>query len=149
MDSVYFPTNSTLNMTLPSEDLMFMTRQDWALLLEKAITIDFSAGDVIVEKDSMQQAICIVKTGSVRVEREDNVLAVYGAGAVFGEMSFLENRETSASVIAQTSATIHVVEGMVVYGLLVSVPGFATRFYQTLAVVLARRLRELAAQFHQ
>ena len=89
----------------------------------------------------------MVDKGAVRIERERGVvLAEHGPGAVFGEMSFLENREASADVIAQVDTTIRVIQGMYVYGLMVSVPGFATRFYQTLAVVLARRLRASSEQ---
>src|SRR5690606_3502069 len=66
-------------------------------------------------------------------------------GDVFGEMSFLESAAASASIVAQEPCELDVIEGAFVHSLLGSVPGLAARFYQSLAVTLARRLRENTA----
>jgi hypothetical protein len=57
-------------------------------------------------------------------------------------MSFLENTGASASVIADEAVEVSVIDEIRVRSLLESVPGFAIRFYKTLAVNLAHRLRE-------
>jgi hypothetical protein len=71
-------------------------------------------------------------------------VARLGPGQVFGEMSYLEHDDTgaSASVIADDDdVEVEVVKGADVDTLLTSDPGFSARFYRSLAVGLARRLR--------
>jgi CRP-like cAMP-binding protein len=122
---------------------VFLTRQDWDLLFEKATVAKYRKGDVILEKGAQHRTIYVIKKGTVRVEMASGVEAGRrGEGAVFGEMSFLDNRGASASIVAQDSVDVYVLDEAFVNALLISVPGLATRFYQTLAVTLAYRLRE-------
>ena len=122
---------------------VFLTRQDWDLLFEKATVAKYRKGDVILEKGVQHRAIYVLKKGTVRVETAPGVeVGRRGEGAVFGEMSFLDNQGASASIVAQDSVDVYVLNEANVNALLISVPGLATRFYQTLAVTLAYRLRE-------
>ncbi|HSH05718.1 MAG TPA: cyclic nucleotide-binding domain-containing protein [Anaerolineae bacterium] len=122
---------------------VFLTSSDWQLLYEKAERVRYSADEIILEKGSQRRAILIVDKGKVRVEQTEGVVvAEHGPRTVLGEMSFLGSTDASASIIAANDTEMLIVEETYVYGLMVSVPGFATRFYQTLAVTLAHRLRE-------
>jgi hypothetical protein len=60
-------------------------------------------------------------------------------------MSFVEKAEATAVVVAEEPCDIQVIEGEHVLGLIESVPGFGTRFYRTLAMQLAQRLRKETA----
>ena len=129
------------------ETFKFLTESDWRLLLEKAERVSYPQGQAIIEEGAKRKAIFVVQNGTVRVERAapdsmPALLAQFGPGAVFGEMSFLEDRGASAAVLAGTAVDLYVIEDVYVHSLLMSVSGFATRFYHSLAVTLARRLRE-------
>jgi extracellular factor (EF) 3-hydroxypalmitic acid methyl ester biosynthesis protein len=123
----------------------FLTKEDINLLVEKADRVAFRKDELILEEGSRRQAIFIVREGAVRVERTHSGKSVayvrLGSGEIFGEMSFVENQGASASVFADTDMEVDVIEGHHVNALMASVPGFGTRFYQSLAVTLAHRLR--------
>lgn len=127
----------------------FLTQDDERLLLERAKRVHYKPGEAILEEGSRRQAIFVIRSGLVGVEvahlGRGVALRQLGPGAVFGEMSFLESSAASASVIAREDAEVDVIEGTFVHSLLESVPGMAARFYQSLAVTLAQRLRENTA----
>jgi CRP-like cAMP-binding protein len=123
----------------------FLTDEDRKLLVEKAVERHFRKGELILEEGSTRQGLFMVKDGTVRVERshmgQGVAYAVLGTGEVFGEMSFLDNEGASASVYAKDDCVTQVIDGSDVMALMASVPGFAARFYQSLASMLAGRLR--------
>jgi extracellular factor (EF) 3-hydroxypalmitic acid methyl ester biosynthesis protein len=127
----------------------FLTQDDERLLLEKATSITYGAGEQILEEGSRRQGIFIVRSGIVSIEvahlGRGVAIRQLGPGTVFGEMSFLESAAASASVVAREDVTLDTIEGPYVHSLLASVPGLAARFYQSLAVMLAQRLRENTA----
>ncbi|MFH0822240.1 MAG: cyclic nucleotide-binding domain-containing protein [Pseudomonadota bacterium] len=126
--------------------LQFLTAEDLRLFVEKAVGHHFASDELILEEGSRRQAIFMVRKGMVRIERshlgQGVAYAHLGPGEVFGEMSFLENTGASASVYADDEVDVDVVEGAQANALMMSVPGFATRFYQSLAITLAHRLRK-------
>jgi extracellular factor (EF) 3-hydroxypalmitic acid methyl ester biosynthesis protein len=127
----------------------FLTRDDEQLLLEKSTCVTYRSGEQILEEGSRRQGIFIVRSGIVGIEvahlGRGVAIRQLGPGAVFGEMSFLESAAASASVVAREDVTLDIIEGPYVHSLLASVPGLAARFYQSLAVMLAQRLRENTA----
>ena len=136
------------------ETFRFLTEADWMLALEKAERRTFADGEALIEQDGEFRQLCIIEQGEVRVEMRSPdggrvVITRGGYGQVFGEMSLLGRTGASASVIAEGEVTAHVITEEQLLALLVSVPGFATRFYHSLAVELARRLREANERFIQ
>ncbi|MBI5251357.1 MAG: cyclic nucleotide-binding domain-containing protein [Desulfomonile tiedjei] len=123
----------------------FLTNEDLSLLVEKADRGSFGKDERILEEGSRRQAIFLVRKGTVRIERMHSGKSIayvsLGPGEIFGEMSFVENQGASASVFADSDVDVDVIEGHHVNALMASVPGFGTRFYQSLAVTLAHRLR--------
>jgi hypothetical protein len=91
----------------------------------------------------------LLRDGFVRIERaylgQAIAVARRGPGEFFGEMSFLESGVASASAVADCDVEVAIVSTADVQSLLASVSGFATRFYQSLALALSQRLRELTA----
>jgi CRP-like cAMP-binding protein len=159
MNHAYFPTVfnigiSSVNLEAQekkqAEMTVFLSNQDWELLLEKAETRLYQPDDVILQMGEQPQAMYLISKGQVRIEqRPGRVLAYHGPGAVFGEMSFLQGKEASASVIAVDKVEIRIMHLIHVNSLLNSVPGLATRFYQTLAVTLAQRLQKASELLSQ
>jgi extracellular factor (EF) 3-hydroxypalmitic acid methyl ester biosynthesis protein len=125
--------------------LEFLTTEDMDLLEEKAEHLHFKKNELILQEGSRRQAIFVVRQGTVRVERTHSGKAVpyarLGPKEIFGEMSFVENEAASATVLAEGDVELDLIEGHHVHGLMASVPGFGTRFYQSLALTLSHRLR--------
>ena len=73
-------------------------------------------------------------------------IAQLGAGELFGDMGFIEGLPASASIIAQEPTTVEIIDPEHVRHLIKMDPGFYGRFYQSLAKILSRRLREAIVQ---
>ena len=156
MENAYFPIIFDLGIKEPDVQpdeptaLACMTNQDWMLLAENSDLKPYEKGDVILKKGEEPDAIYIVENGQVRIERESgDVIARRGPGAVFGEISFLEGKGTSANVVADGSVEVSVIGKVHVEALLDSNPDFAVRFYKTLAYTLAYRLRQAAERLNK
>jgi extracellular factor (EF) 3-hydroxypalmitic acid methyl ester biosynthesis protein len=90
----------------------------------------------------------IIRQGAVRVSPRSapgKIVGYLEEGELFGELSFLENAAASADVIADVPCRIDVVEREAIYELLAGRPGFARRFFQSLATLLSLRLRRTSA----
>jgi extracellular factor (EF) 3-hydroxypalmitic acid methyl ester biosynthesis protein len=139
-------TSPSDNPNAGSSALRFLTDEDHRLLGEQAHHGRFDRGGVVLAEGSPRKVIVLLRKGFVRVERaylgRGIAIARGGPGDIFGEMSFLEGGGASASVVADEYVEVDVIEGADVNTLLASVPGFATRFYQSLAVRLSERLAE-------
>ena len=126
----------------------FMHQEDWELLLDNAQLVVCPAETVLIQQGIILPGIYIVKKGTLRVEQTrasgPQVLARRGPGALLGDMSVLENTTAMANVIANVYAEVYQVETGALIALFNNNPIFALRFYHSLAVNLAQRLREAA-----
>ena len=136
-----------------TDTLPMLSPQDWALLGEQTKPTPYPRGEIILAEGGHRRALHIVNSGTVRVEQAQNgqgiALALLGPGEIFGEMGFVENAPASASVVAQDDAVIDVIEGEALQSLMASQPGFAVRFYHSLAIMLVRRLRATSRRLAQ
>jgi extracellular factor (EF) 3-hydroxypalmitic acid methyl ester biosynthesis protein len=127
----------------------FLSVEDERRLLERARPLTLSAGTTILGEGSERQAIFVLRRGAARVERAQSgrgiALARLEPGDVFGEVSFLERAAASASVVAENEVEVEVIEGDEVRDVLESDPLLAAHAYRSLALILARRLRDSAA----
>ena len=125
--------------------LEMLTAHDWALLDERMKPHAFPRGAPLLQEGVHRRALMIVRSGTVRVERSTRgralVLSQLGAGEVLGEIGFVEDRPASASVVAEEACVVDVIEGDALQSLIAAEPGFAARFYHSLAIALARRTR--------
>ena len=74
-------------------------------------------------------------------------IAELGKDEFFGDMNFLEGLGASASVIADGPTKVLIITPEETNTLLLSVPGLSSRFYQSLALNLSRRLRQTTERF--
>ena len=136
-------------------------------LLDSGEPRNFGPGDLIIRQGTRLDGIFVIMDGEVRVEHGFRVIrkAVVnqtdgtrtvkeipgrlsvevtrlGRGAIFGEMSFVDDSPTSASVSAIETVKTVFINGESVRARLAADAGFAKRFYHSLASVLAKRLRE-------
>jgi CRP-like cAMP-binding protein len=125
-----------------------LSEDEHARLLAGARRLTFAAGETILAEGASAKAIYVLRSGRAHVERahlgHGIALAKLGAGEVFGEISFLQRSRASGSVIADGKAEVEVLDRALIEQLL-SVPAVAIAFYRTLALALARRLRETSA----
>ena len=138
---------------MKTDTLPMLSPQDWALLNEHVKPVDHPQGGVILAEGSHRRALHIVNSGTVRVEQAQNghgiALALLGPGEIFGEMGFVENAPASASVVAQDDCVIDIIEGEALQSVMASEPGFAVRFYHSIAITLIRRLRVTSRRLAQ
>ncbi|MCR9142157.1 MAG: cyclic nucleotide-binding domain-containing protein [bacterium] len=125
-----------------------LTENDWKQLLRNARRIAFKKDEVLIEEGATSKILYILREGYVRVDRNHDgqslTYARLGPGELFGEMSFLEQADASASVIAEDDVEADAIDGPFLTSLLASEPGFSARFYNSLAVTLSHRLRDIS-----
>ncbi len=125
--------------------LSYLNVADREALLAAAYRKSFETDEVILREGETRNAIFVIYSGQARVERShmdiDVEIARLGVGEIFGEMGFIEGFEASASVVADETSEIGVIDAQRVQALIDADPYFYGRFYQSLAQILSRRLR--------
>ncbi len=127
--------------------LEFLTQNDWVLIAAKARRQTFTTAQEIITQGLPGDMIYILRSGSASVELSAGdskvKLATLNPGDICGEMSFLEKGNSTAAVVANSDdVQVDAVQGSDLRQLFEAFPGLGVRFYRSLAVVLARRLRD-------
>ncbi len=124
--------------------LMYLTPNDWALIVDKAVRMQFKAGGNIVQKSKRTHGLYLILNGvaSVQIAALGTSLEV-SAGEVCGEISFLDELPATAEVIAKTAVEAYYLDRPTLLSLFELFPHLGSRFYHSLAGILSRRLREL------
>jgi CRP-like cAMP-binding protein len=112
----------------------------------------FAAGDAIVREGEKGDRMYFVCSGQVKVIKQPAgepalVLAEFGPGDFFGEMSLVESVVRSASVIAQVPTRVYTLRGMDFYKLYRQRPDQYGIVMLNIARDLARRLRRADEHF--
>ncbi len=114
---------------------------DW--LIDAGTREKYAPGEYLINEGVNSGRLMIVIEGSVAVHVGTVKVANIGVGEVIGEISLLDSRPPSASIISDG-------EGVIVLAVpfekfhtkFASDPRFAARFYNALGVFLAQRLRK-------
>ena len=93
--------------------------------------------EVLVRKGDPGSELLIILEGEARVEANGSEVARISAGEFFGEISLLDGKPRSASVIARTPMSVLIIQKAAFDHLLGTVPGLAQRMIE----VLCARLR--------
>jgi len=130
--------------------LEFLTPNDWVLLSTKATRLKFSPGEEIIREGAPGETIYIIKKGIASVElgggSQRTPVAVLLEDDICGEITFLDGGLTTASVVAKGEVEVDAVNAEELRQLFAVFSGFSARFYRSLAVALAKRLRETSRQ---
>jgi len=142
-----------MSNTIPRQDvsilsaakngLLYLTPNDWALVVDKAVRMQFQAGDTIVQKGKRTQGVYLLLKGTASVQIPSRGNLAIGAGEVCGEISFLDELPATADVVAKTPVDAYYLDRPTLRSLFELFPHLGSRFYQSLAGILSRRLREL------
>jgi len=126
------------------DKLSFLGDKDFELLQRSSQRRRIARGDVIVREGQSPEAIFFVQEGSISVRAGGVTVGYFGPGQILGEISFLERRNASATVVAEGDAVVDRIDNADLEALLSSHPDLAARFYRSLAVSLSRRVRALS-----
>lgn len=133
-------------MLQSTNKLEFLTQNDWVLLNSRAYRLVFKLGDAIIREGSVGDVLYIIRSGTASVELTINRVNVRIAELVpddiCGDMAFLDSGQSTATVIARDeSVEVDALRASDLRDMFESFPGLGLRFYRSLALVLARRLR--------
>lgn len=131
--------------------LQYLNANDWVLITAKAKRLTFRLGEPIIKEGSVGNALYVIRKGSASVELSGTdsrtVVANLEQEDICGDMAFIERATATASVIAKEDRVeVDAIQASDMAQLFESFPGLASRFYRSLAVVLARRLAETSRQ---
>jgi CRP-like cAMP-binding protein len=140
---------------MPGNRLQYLTQNDWVIIGAKASRHAFKLGEEIIREGESGEAIFIIRRGEATVELAGTgaraIVAHLGPEDICGEMAFLEQgRSTAAVVAAEERVEVDSVPSSELRAIFEAFPGLASRFFMSLAVILAKRLqitsRELARE---
>lgn len=126
----------------------FLTDDEYQALLQASERKAYKPEETLIQAGQQQTNLYIIVKGEVKVQRDHGEgfvieLSRHGPGEIFGDMSFLEGQAASASVVAADAEVLaFVISHDHIHRLTQSNPLFAGHFYQSLAEILSRRLRE-------
>ena len=125
----------------------FLRDEEHNQLLKDSERKVYKPGEVLIQEGSNQTSIFVIVKGEAKVQRDHEGFAIelsrHGPGEIFGDMSFIEGQPASASVVAgDEEVLVFIVHHSHISTLMGQNPAFAARFYQSLADVLSRRLRD-------
>ena len=99
-------------------------------------------GHVLIRSGTKTEFLYIVIDGSLKVLLSSGFnLAAVGVGEILGEISLVDSRPTTASVVVEDDCVVLAVPQRALRDKLHKDQGFAARFYRALAIFLANRMR--------
>lgn len=145
LDTIYEPSwvAANINDNLPNLD-----DADVAWMANAGHQQQVAAGEVLVSAGQPVESLYIVLDGEMSVTLGgDKFVAVLAPGDIIGEMSLIDKRSPSVSVICSTKARVLAIPHSEIRSRLDSDTAFAARFYESFATFLSYRLRTTMAQF--
>lgn len=127
--------------------LTFLTANDWKLIVDKAVRREFKRTHTIVTRGKRTHGIFLLLKGTASVQMLSQSTRHIGPGEICGEISFLDERPATANVIADEEVDAYFLDRATLQSLFELFPHLGSRFYQSLASILSRRLRELIDPF--
>jgi hypothetical protein len=142
------PIEEDLSTLSSAKDgLAYLTPNDWALIVDKAIRVRFDKSQSIIQMGKRPNGVYLLLKGTARVQiPSQNTFRALGPGEICGEMSFLEDAPASANVVADTPVEAYRVDYPTLQRLFELFPHLGSRFYRSLATNLSRRLRDVIAK---
>lgn len=108
--------------------------------------IEVEAGVELIKRGKAIDNLYIVLSGELSVFAETEIIASLGSGELVGEMSFLESRTPSVSVVATKPTELFKISREAIEGRLASNLEFKASFHYSLALFLSNRLRKTTDQ---
>ncbi|KQM32206.1 cyclic nucleotide-binding domain-containing protein [Chryseobacterium sp. Leaf201] len=103
----------------------------------------------LIKKGEPVENLYIVLSGQMSVCADDSAIeniATLNAGEIVGEMSFVESRSPSVSVVAAKHSSVFVIPKDLITRRMNENPSFRANFYYAIALFLSNRLRNTTDQ---
>lgn len=123
--------------------LVFLTANDWALIADKAVRKQFKTGEPIVQQGKRTHGVFLLLKGSATVQIPLKGSLGIGPGEACGEISLLDELPATVNVVAKEDVEAYYLDRLTLQSMFELFPHLGSRFYQSLAAILSRRLREL------
>jgi CRP-like cAMP-binding protein len=124
--------------------LVYLTPNDWALIADKAARLKFKPGDLLVHQGKRTHGMYLLLKGTAAVQIPSMGAHVWiNPGEACGEISFLDELPATANVVAKEEVEAYYLDRQTLQSVFELFPHLGSRFYQSLAAILSRRLREL------
>ena len=109
---------------------------------------DLETGDRLIRKGETIENLYIILSGQLAISdgESEKHIAHIGGGEIVGEMSFLESRPPSVSVIATEPATVYSISRELMNSRLATNLEFRANFYYAISLFLSNRLRKTTSQ---
>jgi len=123
--------------------LVNLTPNDWALIADKATRMKFKPGDLLVHQGKRTHGVYLLLKGTAAVQIPSMGTHLINPGEACGEISFLDELPATANVVAKEEVDAFYLDRPTLQSVFELFPHLGSRFYQSLAAILSRRLREL------
>jgi CRP-like cAMP-binding protein len=124
--------------------LVYLTPNDWALIADKAARMKFKPGELLVHQGKRTHGVYLLLKGTAAVQIPSmGTHVVINPGEACGEISFLDELPATANVVAKEEVEAYYLDRATLQQVFELFPHLGSRFYQSLAAILSRRLREL------
>ncbi|PIW27194.1 MAG: hypothetical protein COW30_11355 [Rhodospirillales bacterium CG15_BIG_FIL_POST_REV_8_21_14_020_66_15] len=124
-----------------------LTDEERDALMQVAVGHSFGSGDTVINQGGRVENLMVVAQGMLRVTHVfagghlSEFVGPLGPGDVVGEMSFVDGRGASATLIADGDTEVLIIPRTAIEVLMAENATFAGRFYKDLFLHLSRRLR--------
>lgn len=136
--------NEVSVLTSAKYGLLYLTANDWNLIVDKAARKSFKTGERLVRRGEKSEGVHLLLEGRAIVELPARVkFPAIGPGEICGELSFLDELPASANVVADEPVESLFLDRPTLYSLFELFPHLGSRFYRSLAANLSHRLRGL------
>jgi CRP-like cAMP-binding protein len=124
--------------------LVYLTANDWTLIVDKAARRQFKVGEFLVQRDRWTHGIYLLLMGTAAVQfATQGPTRDIGPGEVCGEISFIDELPATANVVANELVDAYFLDRATLQSLFELFPHLGSRFYHSLATILSRRLRDV------
>jgi hypothetical protein len=137
------PQQDVSVLSAAKRGLVYLTPNDWALVADKATRVKFKPGDLLVHQGKRTHGVYLLLRGTVAVQIPSMGTHVINPGEACGEISFLDELPATANVVAKEEVEAFYLDRPTLQSVFELFPHLGSRFYQSLAAILSRRLREL------
>jgi CRP-like cAMP-binding protein len=123
--------------------------RDVEWMLQNGHKLNLETGDKLITAGKKIDNLYIVLSGQMAIYSSNNAsehIAKLNAGEIVGEMSFIESRLPTVSVIVTEASTVYQISHEAINARMARSPEFKSNFYYALALFLSNRLRSTTDQ---
>ncbi|MBA2281602.1 MAG: cyclic nucleotide-binding domain-containing protein [Actinomycetota bacterium] len=113
-----------------------LSRKELQRIAKASDEVKVKAGHELVRQGEVGREMFVIVEGEATVKRNGRKVATLGPGGTVGEFSLLDKGPRTATVVADTDATVLVLGAREFTGLLDDVPGLAHKVLAALAGVV-------------